>query len=341
MSFQPKARHALVRAMLTGGLLASGLSFGSAAQAAISFQFNFLDTAGTGFNDASTGASRQTALNTAATMFSSMFGTYFSNSGTVVLDATATDAPLSGTLASAGSQLTLAGSAPNGFNVGEVVRTKLQTGTDLNGAAADGSVDVNFGQSWQLDPNAAVGGSQFDFYKVVFHEFTHALGFSSLVNQDGSGLFSGNHWGAFDQFLTDKNGIAVVSAGTFATNSTWTTASIGGTSPGAGMFFNGTHAVAANGGNLVGLYSPTTWEDGSSVSHIDTDNPAYAGQIMLHSASPGSGIRTYSAIEVGMMQDIGYSAIAAVPEPESYAMMFAGLGVVGWMGRRRRSNRST
>jgi PEP-CTERM motif len=337
MSIQPKSRHTLARALLTGGLLASGLSFGSVAHAAISFQFNFLDGAGTGFNDTTQGASRQTALNTAATLFSTMFGNYFSNSGTIVLDATASSDPQGSTLASAGSQLSLAGGAPNGFNAGEVVKTKLLSGTDLNGASADGMVNVNFGRSWQLDPNAPVGGSEFDFYGVLFHEFTHALGFASTIQSDGTGLFSGNHWGTFDKFLTDKNGNAVITAGTFATNSVWTTASVGGTSPDAGLFFNGTHAVAANEGQLVGIYSPTTWSGGSSSSHLDTDNPAYAGMMMRHAVGNGSAARTYSAIEVGIMQDIGYTAVAAVPEPESCAMMFAGLGVVGCIARRRRT----
>ena len=81
----------------------------------------------------------------------------------------------------------------------------------------------------------------------------------------------------------------------------------------AGMFFNGAHAVAANNNQLVGLYSPTTWIDGSSVSHLDTDNPAYGGMMMLHAVGTGNAARDYSAIEVGMMQDLGYTAVTAVP----------------------------
>ena len=80
-----------------------------------------------------------------------MFGSHFSNSATIVLTAKAQNDPYSGTLASASSYFTNPGSA--GFNLGEVVRTKLQTGIDLNGNVADGVVTVNFGADWELDFN--------------------------------------------------------------------------------------------------------------------------------------------------------------------------------------------
>ncbi len=35
--------------------------------------------------------------------------------------------------------------------------------------------------------------------------------------------------------------------------------------------------------------------------------------------------------------DTGVAALAAVPEPQTYAMMFAGLGAVLWLARRRRN----
>ena len=129
----------------------------------------------------------------------------------------------------------------------------------------------------------------------------------------------------------------MVDPGTFAINQTaWDSASVGGTSPGAGLFFNGANAVAANGGNLVGIYSPTTWEGGSSGSHIDTDNPAYAGMMMLHATSTGPGARDYSAVEIGMLRDLGYTLAAPIPEPGTYGLMLAGLGLVGWLARRRK-----
>lgn len=48
----------------------------------------------------------------------------------------------------------------------------------------------------------------------------------------------------------------------------------------------------------------------------------------VHNADfPGGAIR-------GQLQFVG--AIAAVPEPATFAMLFAGLGVVGWLARRQR-----
>jgi hypothetical protein len=56
--------------------------------------------------------------------------------------------------------------------------------------------------------------------------------------------------------------------------------------------------------------------------------------MMLSASGTGPYARDYSAVEVGMLADLGYAAV--VPEPETYAMLLAGLGAVGWVARRRR-----
>ena len=99
-------------AMLNGGLLTGCLLFGSSANAALTFSFDYSANAvGVGFDDAITGAARKAALTNAGTLFSNMFGTFFNHTATIVLQATSTDVPLGpmgGTLASAGTQLILA-----------------------------------------------------------------------------------------------------------------------------------------------------------------------------------------------------------------------------------------
>ncbi len=326
----------IVRATINSGLLVGCLAFGSAAQANIIFQFDYGSDNGAGFWDPTAGASRQAALSTVASEFSSMFGSHFSNSGTILLSASATNLPGGSTLAAAGSSSVGYGVA--GFTVADVVKTKLQGGSDLNGVAADGTIEVNFGKPWQLDLSMPVSNTQYDFYSTMYHELTHAIGFSSNIDQNGNPLFgtkTAGEWGAFDRFLVDKDGNKVVNPDFSLNQGVWDAASVGGTSPAAGMFFNGAYAVAANGGAAVGLYTPTMWDEGSSVSHLDTDNPAFTNMMMAHASSTGLGARDYSAIEAGMMRDLGYT-VTAVPEPEIYAMMFAGLGMVGWFARRRK-----
>ncbi|MCZ4304096.1 PEPxxWA-CTERM sorting domain-containing protein [Zoogloeaceae bacterium G21618-S1] len=341
MNFPMQSRGRLSRLthlMVSSGLVVGCLAFGSSANASISFTFDYSDnTAGAGFLDATFGVDRQNALVTAGNAFSSLFGQYFTNSANIVLKVTSSDDPQSSNLASAGSEATWDG-VTSGFTYQEVVRNKLLTGTDLNDGAADGSVNVNWGQPWHLDLSSEAPYGQYDFYSTVFHEFTHAIGFSSSINQDGTSAFGAGEkvWSAFDEFLGDKNGNRVIQPDYSLDPAAWA-ASTGGASPAEGMFFYGAYAMAANGGNPVGLYSPTTWEDGSSVSHLDTDNPALEAMMMTHAGPDGPSPRVFSAVEVGVLRDLGYTAVAAVPEPETYAMMLAGLGLVGWQVRRRRA----
>jgi hypothetical protein len=148
----------------------------------------------------------------------------------------------------------------------------------------------------------------------------------------------------FDQFLVGLDLMKAVGPspgspplGSFELNQfVWDYSSIGGASGGwveRGMYFDGPNARAANGGNRVGLYTPTSWADGSSVSHLDTDNATFAGMMMFHEVGTGAAARRYSAIEVGILTDLGYTAM--VPEPGAWALLLAGLGVLGWRGRQR------
>lgn len=324
----------LARTMVNSGLLLGCLAFGTTAQASINFTFDYGSDNGVGFWEGNGfGLARQNAMTEASTAFATMFGSHFSNSATILMAATATNLPLSTNLASAGSEAMTSGVA--GFTVNEIVRTKVLTGVDANGAAADGFVNVNFGQPWNLTAGTT-STSQYDFYSTIFHEFTHALGFSSSIEKDGSSFYGSKQWSPFDQFLVDKDGNKVINSTTFALDQTvWNAASVGGASPDAGMFFNGSFAVAANNGKAVGLYTPTTWEGGSSVSHTDDQNGDIYGTMMTAQGPTGPWPRDYSAIEVGIMRDLGYT-VTAVPEPETYAMLLAGLGLIGSIARRRR-----
>ncbi|MCA9199759.1 MAG: hypothetical protein KDA87_19600 [Planctomycetales bacterium] len=244
------------------------------------------------------------------------------------------------TLASAASNFN--SSFPgNGFDSAGDVQRKILGNPDPS-PGADGVVDWNFEDFvWQTGNVFQPG--EIDFLNTAIHELTHAIGFASDIAQNGNSGFGdtpGNPsaWSPFDQFVADAMGSIIDSNGVLD-GARWNAASIGGAGAG-GLQFNGPFAVAANGGNPVYLYSPTTWSPGSSGSHLDTD--VYNGtggtieNMMNHAStlSEGLDIREYTAIELGMLCDIGYNqapACAAIPEPSAFwCFGILAAGVVGW-----------
>ncbi|SFG80485.1 PEP-CTERM sorting domain-containing protein [Neptunomonas qingdaonensis] len=320
------------------------------AQAAVMWDFNYNDAAGVGFNDAALGTARQGALETAANYVSSFLTSY---DATIEMDV---DGSIGGggssTLAAAGSKFNGASFAPGFTQQGDVM-TKILGGADPTPSSgpdsADGEVTWNFIDFvWELDNDFQLG--EFDFFSTAVHELLHAIGFASEITETGSDGYGTNPgdagaWAPFDEFLTSFDGTSIINpADNSLLQSTWDLARLSGDGSqqsgcGAGLQFTGANAVAANGGNTVEIYSPTTWEGGSSGSHLDDNcytNPGNVSTYMMEAQTiDGLGVRTISALEVGIMRDIGYTnfgvqANNTVPEPGTiYLMLGALLGLFG------------
>lgn len=236
---------------------------------------------------------------------------------TITYAVTGAKSPLSSTLASAGSDFVNDGS---GF-LQTVVQSKILSGNDANGSAADGTIDWNFGPSWAF--GSAASTSQYDFQSIAMHELLHTFGFLSNIDRAGSN--NGQVWTVFDSFVVNSAGTRVINSNTYAWNSAYNANLTGGYN---GLYFSGPQAVAAYAG-LVPLYTPNPWEPGSSLSHLN--DGVFSGskeQLMNAVTSMGPGIRTLSPVELGVLADIGYT----VTGPGAPALLFFGLITV----RRRR-----
>ena len=303
------------------GILLVALLSAPLARAQITFTFNYTYSggAGVGFGDATLGAARQTALNDAATTLAGFFTTAAPRNITFTVDSYVTN---NSTLASAGSNI----SSSAGFNQ-TVVQQKVISGTDSNGATADGNISWNWHHTWDIT-NSVAGGA-YDFKSTVMHEILHAFGFSSTTNSAGNN--TGTSWNTFDRFVTNSAGVNLVDLTTF----NFVTAQNGALTDN-GMYISGPNAMAANNGNRVSIFSPSPWSDGSSGSH--TADSVYPNTMMIAATVTGQGARTLTAIEVGILQDIGYT-MTAIPEPSTYAAIIgaAALGVTA-IRRRRRIN---
>jgi hypothetical protein len=294
-----------------------------AASAQIVFSFNFNDAANSGFNDLAVGADRRNALQAAAGNLSSYFSSSYNATITFNVTSHSTD---DGTLASAGSGY----SDITGFGFW---RTDVQKKIQSNEGTGTGVISWNFFHSWDYDD--AVSGGAYDFKSVAMHEILHAMGFAGAISSAGKGLGnqtsgSPDYWATFDQFLTNSAGGRLVDTGAQFVGGDILTNGIG-----SDVYWDGAFAKAANGGNRVHIYSPATYDDGSSLSHLDTDFFGTNNFIMTHAVTVGQSLRTLSAIEIGILQDLGY-AMAAVPEPATIAVCFglAALGLAGWRRRR-------
>ena len=218
--------------------------------------------------------------------------------------------PLSSTLATAGSDFTSAGP---GF-LPTVVQHKILTGVDTNGSTADGEINWNFAQNWATGDSVVYG--QYDLESVAMHELTHTLGFLSYTDQPGSN--TGTTWTVFDSFLVNSDGTKVIGSDYIWRNA-YTPNLTGGN---GGLYVGGADAVAAYGG-LVPIYTPGSWESGSSVSHLN--DRVFGGanrKLMNAQVFSGLGIRVLSPVELAILADLGYTI---APQPGSAALAFIGV----------------
>ncbi len=317
-------------------VLASSLALGlmvQPAHAALTFTFNYLSP-GEGFSDATYGADRQAALNSAANMLGSYFTNYSAN---LTYDIVSYSSDTN-TLASAGSDMY----TYPGESFGQtVVQAKIISNgaVDYNGADADGYIDWNFFHNWGLTDTVA--SDEIDFKSTAMHELLHSFGFLSYIGEDGSGG-QGNLpgtpdvWSVFDQFLTDSAGNNLInSGGVFDPSKVG--ALTAGTYNAAGVLFDGANAVAANNGDGVPIYSPDPWEDGSSISHLD-DNSDITDMSIMNAVAHGYGldVRTLGDLELGILKDIGYTDITAVPVPAAIWLMASGFMAMFGFARKQK-----
>jgi hypothetical protein len=123
-------------------------------------------------------------------------------------------------------------------------------------------------------------------------------------------------------------GMPALSAGEMLTLSFWAKGDVGATgnvlfalrylAPGGGIIYNGGNQFFQNAINA------TTW---SKITFSPAAVPVGATAAFLEFSTATGGNPTTVLID----------GVSLVPEPGTYAMLLAGLGVVGFMARRRRA----
>ncbi len=197
--------------------------------------------------------------------------------------------------------------APQSNTWYQVALANALTGMDLDPGFPDVSISYNnlYTSEFYLGTDGNPPLMKLDFESIVLHEITHGLGLAGSM-----GIFGGvGSWGfgtgnpfAYDLFTQDNSNNSLINPSIYPNPS----AGLGTALTSNGVYFNGTHANAANNGQRVKLYAPSSWIPGSSYSHLDEIYNGTINALMTFSISRGESLHNPGPITMGILRDIGW-----------------------------------
>jgi hypothetical protein len=265
----------------------------------VSWNITYLDTS-TGFYDSTNGATRRATLNSVLSYIS----TTLNATGSADVEVRASESDASGFLAFAGTYYPVA----DGFYGGSTV-SHITTGTDPFVGTPDIYVTVDFGYNWNSGTGAPTV-TQYDLYSVLLHEITHGLGLVTLSSSTGASQFSpDNTFTKWDEkIMRQSTSVILWSGSPPAFNGTAADLTSNN------LRFTGSLATSAystqGGSGSPPVYAPASFAQGSSLGHWDLG--LTGGGVMQPSIGAGVQRRTYTAIDIGALRDIGYTNAAGI-----------------------------
>jgi len=174
---------------------------------------------------------------------------------------------------------------------------------------ADAEMDIAYSDSisWYFGTDGSTPIFQYDFVSVVLHEIAHGLNFAGTMyvsSGQGSWGYGTGYPYIYDRFAEDGNGVSLLNTGTYPNPSAALANALTGHV--GGVFFDGTYANAANGGSRVQLYTPSTWQSGSSYSHLAESFNGTVNALMTFSLNNGEAIHNPGPVTCGILKDLGW-----------------------------------
>jgi hypothetical protein len=172
-------------------------------------------------------------------------------------------------------------------------------GKDLDPENPEMMIQVNSMATWDTRNDGAPRTNEYDLESVFLHEMAHGLGFLSTDAYDVYfGYGSIEQPTPFDAYaqLPDKRRLSDLPSPSLELGKALT-------SP---LTWSGESGTAANKGTPIILYTPSRYEEGSSVSHLDetTYSNLGANSIMTPNLDSGEIFREPGSLLLGMMQDM-------------------------------------
>ncbi|MEI6205690.1 MAG: FG-GAP-like repeat-containing protein [Desulfuromonadales bacterium] len=195
-------------------------------------------------------------------------------------------------------------------------------GSKLNSGKSDIYIAYSNVFSWYFGTDGATPSTQSDFVSVVAHEIAHGLGFSgTLTVSSGQGSWGGNTYPeAYDRFTVDGSGQSLINTSVYPNPSSALATALTSNN----VWFTGSKAKSANSGANVKLYAPSSWDSGSSYSHLDyTTYTGTSNALMVYALSRGRAIHDPGNVTMGLLGDLGWSTTSP---PSTYVLTAAKSG---------------
>ncbi len=172
-------------------------------------------------------------------------------------------------------------------------------GKDLDGDNPEMIITVNSLASWYRGGASGPSKSEYDLQSVILHEMAHGLGFLSTDSYDDFfGYGSIDQPTAYDAYVQTGDGrrLSDLPSPSLELGEALTSK----------LVWSGPLGTTANGGVKPLLYTPKSYEDGSSVSHLDEATFSSAGPdaVMSPNLDAGEIFHEPGPLLLAMMQDL-------------------------------------
>jgi hypothetical protein len=177
---------------------------------------------------------------------------------------------------------------------------------------ADVELVLNNTINWYFGTDGKTSGLKYDLVTVIIHELCHGLGFfDSMVSEDGS---TGSYgiWGVpviYDLFVENADGERLTDTLKFPQNSV----DLYNQFTGGQLYFNGPLTKRYMSGVRPKLYSPSIWDPGSSISHLDETQTLAVNALMTPYIDRGEAIHDPGKLTSSILGDIGWINTRILP----------------------------
>ena len=174
----------------------------------------------------------------------------------------------------------------------------------------DIELNINSSINWYLDTDGKPLTTQYDLVTIVIHELIHGLGFFDSMNV---GTTTGSYGAGsipviYDTFVENLSGKKLTDTLIFKNPSIELKNEL---TTSGNIYFKG---PLLNGGRAQ-LYSPSKWNSGSSISHLDEDNTSDVNGLMTPFIDKGEAIHDPGKLTMSILGDLGWINTRIVHDP--------------------------